>query len=200
MKETIEKFVDDLDITQISEDRQNLLQGLFTHLKKRKNIHTNLNFVCTHNSRRSHFAQIWSTVMMDYYNLSNLNSYSSGTEATALFPVVASTLRKQGFSIDEIMDKDQIAYKVGFDKLEENVIFAFSKRFDHSSIPTEDVIAIMVCSDAEKNCPIIPNVVERIAICYEDPKKFDGTELQLKMYEERSVQIAREMKYIFSNI
>jgi hypothetical protein len=56
----------------------------------------------------------------------------------------------------------------------------------------------MVCSDAEENCPFIPNVELRVAITYKDPKAFDNTPQQDAGYDERSAQIAREILYMFS--
>jgi arsenate reductase len=35
---------------------------------------------------------------------------------------------------------------------------------------------------------------------YEDPKVSDGTPQQQEVYQERSEQIATEMKYVFSKI
>ena len=34
-----------------------------------------LNFICTHNSRRSHLSQIWAQTMAAYYNIKNVNDY-----------------------------------------------------------------------------------------------------------------------------
>jgi hypothetical protein len=41
---------------------------------------------------------------------------------------------------------------------------------------------------------------ERIAITYEDPKSFDGTEREAEAYDERCRQIAREMLFVFSQV
>jgi arsenate reductase len=35
---------------------------------------------------------------------------------------------------------------------------------------------------------------------YEDPKAFDDTEIESEKYDERSMQIASEMLYVFSQI
>ncbi|VAW28441.1 Arsenate reductase thioredoxin-coupled, LMWP family, partial [hydrothermal vent metagenome] len=40
----------------------------------------------------------------------------------------------------------------------------------------------------------------RIPVLYEDPKAFDDTELEAKKYDERSLQIATELFYVFSKI
>jgi len=40
----------------------------------------------------------------------------------------------------------------------------------------------------------------RISIPFEDPKLFDGTPQQDDKYLQRSLQIATELKYVFSKI
>ena len=47
---------------------------------------------------------------------------------------------------------------------------------------------------------LINGAEKRIPITYEDPKAYDNTPQQLEKYKERSLQIATEMKYVFSNI
>lgn len=58
----------------------------------------------------------------------------------------------------------------------------------------------MTCSDAERNCPFVPGAEKRIAITYDDPKAFDGTESQAAKYVERATQIATELFYVFSQL
>ena len=45
---------------------------------------------------------------------------------------------------------------------------------------------------------MVLGAAERIAITYEDPKAFDGTDREAEAYDERCRQIAREMLYVFS--
>ena len=66
--------------------------------------------------------------------------------------------------------------------------------------PATNFAVIMTCSHADENCPFIPGAEKRISVMYEDPKLYDNSILEKKMYKERSIQIATEMKYIFSNI
>ena len=58
----------------------------------------------------------------------------------------------------------------------------------------------MTCSHADENCPFIAGAEKRIPITYEDPKKFDNTPEQLAKYNERSLQIATELFYVFSKV
>ena len=90
----IKKVIDVLKIEIISEERKTVLQPLIDFIQLKKNNHKDirLNFICTHNSRRSHLSQVWAQTMASYFNLKNVFCYSGGTEATALFPMVAETL------------------------------------------------------------------------------------------------------------
>jgi arsenate reductase len=58
----------------------------------------------------------------------------------------------------------------------------------------------MTCSHADGNCPMITGAEKRIPITFEDPKISDGTVQQKEVYKERSLQIATELKYVFSEI
>jgi len=158
-----------------------------------------LNLICTHNSRRSHLSQVWAQTMAHYYRLSNIQCYSGGTEATALFPMVSQTLNHQGFNIKTLSEGTNPVYAIKFDD-NTPAIIGFSKTFDDSFNAQSDFAAVMTCSHADENCPFIPGANRRIALNYEDPKAFDGTPQQASKYEERSIQIATEMKYVFSSI
>jgi len=197
----LNKLLEALDITTISNERKTSLDVLKLYIQSKKDKHQdiNLNFICTHNSRRSHLSQIWAQTMANNFKVKNVFCYSGGTEATAMFPVVGDTLVKQGFHIDKLSEEKNPVYAIKFSE-NNNPIICFSKTFDTNFNPTSNFAAIMTCSHADENCPFIAGAEQRIPVRYEDPKAFDNTPLQLEKYEERSLQIAIEMKYIFSNI
>ena len=58
----------------------------------------------------------------------------------------------------------------------------------------------MTCSQADAGCPFIAGAEKRIPITFEDPKAFDNTPKQAEKYNERSLQIATELFYVFSQI
>ncbi len=58
----------------------------------------------------------------------------------------------------------------------------------------------MTCSQADGGCPFIAGAEKRIPITFEDPKISDNTAQQNQVYEQRSVEIATEMMYVFSQI
>ncbi|PWA04592.1 low molecular weight phosphatase family protein [Flavobacterium psychrotolerans] len=185
----------------ISEERKEILQPLVDYIQGNiDNQNTiRLNFICTHNSRRSHLSQVWAQTMAFHFDIKNVFCYSGGTEATAVFPKVVETLANQGFQIQKLSETNNPVYAVKFAENEAAVI-CFSKIFDDSFNPTTQFAAIMTCSSADEGCPFIAGAEKRLPIRFEDPKAFDGTDLMNAKYAERSLEIASEMYYVFSNI
>ena len=185
----------------VSEERKEVLQPLIDYIQNKVNHQeeVRLNFICTHNSRRSHLSQIWAQTMAFHFNIKNVFCYSGGTEATAMFPKVAETLTNQGFQIQQLSNTSNPVYAVKFDT-NEAAILCFSKTFDDAFNPSSEFAAIMTCSSADAGCPFIVGAEKRFPIRYEDPKVFDGTELMDVKYAERSIEIASEMYFVFSKI
>ena len=195
------KTIKELNVSSILEDRKQILQSLIDYIRQKveSSDSINLNFICTHNSRRSHLSQIWAQTMASFYNIKNVHCYSGGTEATAMFPMVAKTLSNQGFLVKSLSEGKNPVYSIKFSENEHPVI-CFSKTFDDEFNPKSEFAAIMTCSHADENCPIVLGCEKRIPITFEDPKAFDGTPQQAEKYLERSIQIATELKYVFSKI
>jgi arsenate reductase len=186
---------------KVSQERQAILQSSIDYIQTNVSDGTSirLNFICTHNSRRSHLSQIWAQTMAFHFGIKNVFCYSGGTEATAMFPKVGETLGNQGFEIQKLSQESNPVYAVKFDE-NEPAIICFSKKFDDAFNPTSEFGAIMTCSSADEGCPFIAGAEVRLPIRYDDPKAFDGTDLMNAKYAERSLEIAAEMYYVFSSI
>ncbi len=197
----IQEFIDELVTANLSEERKTVLQPLIDYInsKKKEEKPIQLNFICTHNSRRSHLAQIWAQTVAEYFRIKNISCYSGGTEATAVYPIVIETLENTGFEISKEGDSKNPVYSIKY-ALEKSPIIAFSKRYDDAANPKSGFAAIMTCSQADEGCPFVAGSEKRISIMYEDPKISDGTPQQQKVYTARSEQIAIEMKFVFSQI
>jgi len=197
----IEKTIASLNIEAISEERKEALQPLiaFIQSKVSENKNANLNFICTHNSRRSHLSQVWAQAAAHFYHIKNVFCYSGGTQATALFPMAAKTLENAGFEIEVLSEGKNPVYAIKYDENEPPIV-GFSKTFDDAFNPKNEFAAIMTCSQADADCPFISGAEKRIPVKYEDPKAFDNTPQQVEKYQERSNQIAVEMWYVFSQI
>ena len=197
----IENIINALNFESISDERKIILQPLidFIQTKANNQQEIRLNLICTHNSRRSHLSQVWAQTAAAHYNIKNVFCYSGGTEATAMFPMAAKTLAKQGFQIKTIAEGNNPVYAIKYAENEHPVI-GFSKTFDDDFNPQSEFAAILTCSSADKGCPFIAGAEKRIPVTFDDPKAFDNTPQQAEKYEERSVQIATEMFYVFSQI
>ncbi|WP_113661641.1 arsenate-mycothiol transferase ArsC [Pedobacter nanyangensis] len=185
----------------ITSERKAILQPLVDYIQDKHDnkSEVRLNLICTHNSRRSHLSQVWAQTAAAYYGIKNVFCYSGGTEATALFPVVAETLRQTGFKVQVIAEGSNPVYAIKYSENEHPVI-GFSKAYDHEFNPSGEFVAIMTCSQADGGCPFIAGAEKRIPITFDDPKAFDHTPQQAEKYQERSLQIATEMFYVFSQI
>ena len=190
-----------IDFQTVKEERKTTLQPLIDFVRQKANNgeDINLNFICTHNSRRSHLAQIWAQVASAYFDIPNVHCYSGGTEETALFPKVAETLTNQGLHIFKIAETNNPVYAIKYSN-DTPPIIGFSKKYDDPFNPSSSFAAIMTCSQSDGGCPFITGAEKRIPIRFEDPKISDGSPEQARVYTERSLQIAQEMFYVFSMI
>jgi arsenate reductase len=199
IKHYCDKLISQFD--SISLERRTLLEKISAYIssKKENNQLTKLVYICTHNSRRSHFGQIWAQVAANYFNVKNVTTFSGGTEATAFNMNAINAIKRVGFDVKPISVDTNSTFHVSFDKIE-NPIICFSKVYNDAQNPQTNFVAIMTCSDAEENCPFIPGVELRIGTTYDDPKAFDNTPLQDAKYDERCKQIALETLYVFSKV
>jgi len=195
------KKVEIISKISVSDERKEVLQPLIDYIQNKvtSNQEIRLNFICTHNSRRSHLSQIWAQTMAFQFGISRVFCYSGGTEATAMFPKVAETLRNQGFQIQKLSQDNNPVYAVKFDENQAPII-CFSKTYSDDFNPKNNFGAILTCNNADEGCPMVFGAEARFPIKYNDPKAFDGTDLMNEKYAERSLEIASEMYYVFSQL
>ncbi|MES2862649.1 MAG: protein-tyrosine-phosphatase [Bacteroidota bacterium] len=201
MFQNLSKTIQTISQISISDERKEVLQPLINYVQNKVNSKEDirLNFICTHNSRRSHLGQIWAQTMAFQFGIQNVFCYSGGTETTAMFPKIGETLVNQGFEIQKLSETQNPVYAVKFAENQQPII-CFSKTFDDDFNPKSEFAAIMTCSSADEGCPFIAGAEIRLPIRYNDPKEFDGTELMNEKYAEKSLEIASEMYYVFSKI
>lgn len=184
---------------KISKERKEVLDVLVEYIQNKVNLQkeVNLNFICTHNSRRSQFSQIWAQTAADYFGIAT-KCFSGGVEVTAFNERAVASIRRSGFRVSSKGESNPIYFVFNSDDNEP--ISAFSKLFDDPVNKANQFAAVMTCSHADENCPFIPGTEKRIPVRYDDPKAFDDTPLEAEKYDERSMQIAAEMFYVFAQI
>jgi arsenate reductase len=158
-----------------------------------------LTFICTHNSRRSHLGQIWAQTAAAYYGLTNVTTYSGGTEATACNIRTVRALRRAGFSIAQYTGGTNPVFIAQFSE-SWPASKMYSKRFMTPENPQKNFAALFACDDAAERCPVVEGAAFRLPLSYKDPKVSDNTPAEAATYDERSRQIAREMFYVMSRV
>ena len=180
-------------------ERRELLSDVAADIVKRLETdqEANLVFICTHNSRRSHLAQVWCQVAAEYYGIGDLKTFSGGTEATACNIRTVRALRRAGLSVAASTTGENPVYLIQYAD-DKPPIRAYSKKYTEEGNPSEKFAAMMCCSEADQHCPNVLGADGRFPLHYEDPKSADGTPQEAARYDERSFQIATEMFFAMS--
>jgi hypothetical protein len=189
------------EFEEISDERKAQLQKIaqYVTIRIKSGEPARLTFVCTHNSRRSHLSQIWAAAAARHYGIERLETFSGGTEATAFNPRAIAAIERAGLKVEKTEDGRNPRYAVRFQESNKPLI-CFSKVYSDPPNPQEEFCAVMTCSQADQSCPNVIGSALRVAIPYEDPKVSDGTAEEAATYDERSLQISREMLYLFSRV
>lgn len=202
MKPKLTQYIDQLlpAMDQLQPDRIDILDQLVTYCKTKLSSEEELNllFICTHNSRRSHFSQIWAQVAAHYYGFENIKTFSGGTATTAFNERAVAALERTGMKIENPGGENphyQLFYAGDADPIE-----AYSKKFDEAPNPKQNFCAVMTCSSADADCPVVFGADARVALLYVDPKESDGTAVESATYDERCLQIATELFYVWKKV
>ena len=160
-----------------------------------------LNFICTHNSRRSHFGQVWAQVGAHHFGIDSLvETFSGGTEVTAFNERAVGALRRAGLDIPPAAISENPRYAVHY-ATDRAPMVCFSEKYDDAEVnPTVGFAAVMTCAQADRSCPVVHGSAVRFSTPYEDPKASDGLQEERYTYDERCAQIAREMLYVMSRL
>ena len=198
IQQYIERVLPEID--SIPESRRKSLEEVasFVSAKRANGEAADLNFICTHNSRRSQLGQLWAAVAAAHFGIDDVRTYSGGTEVTAFNPRAVSAIERAGFAVQNPGGENP-RYQVSFQEPGPAIV-CFSKTYDDPHNPKDGFAAIMTCSAADEACPIVVGAALRAPIRYGDPKAADGTPDETAAYDERSRQIATEMLYLFARV
>jgi protein-tyrosine-phosphatase len=200
MYKKLESTIEDLKegFSEISSARKRSLEEVARFVNKE--IHSSggvkINFICTHNSRRSQMAQIWTQAAAEFYGLKGVETFSGGVETTEFDSRAVDAIKRAGFRMRKSGD-DNPEYHIRYGKGQDSLV-CYSKTFNDPGNPSDNFAAILTCSQAEEKCPIIPGAEYRQLISYDDPKKADGTDKEEEVYDERCIQIGTEIFYMMS--
>jgi hypothetical protein len=141
-------------------------------------------------------AEIWLNVASSYFHLAQIYSFSGGTESTEFNIRMVKALNRFGFEIMEFEGGPNPKYMMPNSGDTSPKAFYFSKKYNHLSNPQEHFIAVMVCDQADQDCPFIPGAFARYSVPYEDPKAQDDTENEAKAYDDKVIEIGGEILYM----
>ena len=201
LKKYVESVEKELD--SVPEERKESLRKVAQYIaeKQKKGEKTEILVICTHNSRRSHFGQIWLQVAAHHYGLKNISAFSGGTEATACNIRTVKALQRAGLEIKNTSEKGEKnpKYVVRYAN-DAPEMWLFSKVYTSTANPQLGFLAILVCNTADEACPIVKGAEQRVYHGYEDPKKADDTPQEAQVYDERCKQIAKEMFFVMREV
>lgn len=187
---------------ELSPDRQAALGDLAAWIQEKQAAGepAHLTFVCTHNSRRSHIAQLWAQAAAHHQGLNQVQTWSGGTEATAFNPRAVTALKGHGMDITptgETLGEKNTVYQT---RLGEGfpAVRSFSKTFADPFNPQQGFAAVMVCSSADAACPYVEGAETRVSVPYLDPKVSDGTPEEAATYAAKSLEIGAEMAWLMA--
>jgi N-acetylglutamate synthase-like GNAT family acetyltransferase len=141
-----------------------------------------------------------------YYALPDLHFYSGGTAPGTFASGTAATLKSIGVDVEPSGEEAprgiegeanpiyRVRWGTGLETME------FSKLYYDSHNPQRGFAALMVCSQAATECPMVKGAAARISAPYIDPKEYDGTELERAKYAELRDNIGRLMLSIVSQV
>ncbi|WP_425398508.1 protein-tyrosine-phosphatase [Aeoliella sp.] len=185
----------------LSPERRELMDEAAKHVVQQleQGEHADLVFICTHNSRRSQFGQVWAKVAADYHGLQNVRTYSGGTETTACNLRTVQSLRRAGLEVVATSTGDNPVYLAQYAE-NRPAIQLSSKIYSDQPDELRPFAAMMCCSDADEKCPVVEGAAVRVALHYVDPKESDGTARESATYDERCRQIGGEMFYLMATV
>jgi len=198
----LKKLIEELSnsTSSISDGRQRELDEIAEIITNQLKAESTIDIVvvCTHNSRRSQLGEVWINTLADHFDLTGIMAFSGGMEDTAFNYRMVNALLESGFDLELVEDGTNPKYRLNESNNEDQLMF--SKAHDHPMNPTSNYMALMVCDHADENCPIVFGMKYRIPLRYKDPKEFDDTEKETEAYNDKVIEIGREIYYLLNRV
>ena len=160
---------------------------------------------CTGNSRRSILGASMGNMAAAYYGFENIRFHSGGTIPSAFNKRTIATLKEIGFQVEPTGEEAKRGdamipnpiYRVTWGKGLEAI--EFSKSLTDQSNPQSGFVAILVCSEADAECPTVPGASLRVSMTFIDPKLFDDGAFEKNKYAERRDDLGRTFLAVLAN-
>ncbi len=187
---------DMLSESQLEASRQ-LAEWLAARYDSQESVHVIV--ICTGNSRRSMFGACMGNMAAAYSGMERVHFHSGGTTPTAFNRRTIHSLKEIGFEIEPTGEeatrgepktanpKYTVRWGQGLDALE------YSKKFSEPGNPATGFAAVMVCTEADSDCPLVRGAALRLPLPFLDPKSYDDSKYETAKYAERRDDIGRVM-------
>ena len=164
--------------------------------------------VCTGNSRRSMLGAMMGNAAAVFIELPEIRFWSAGTAPSAFNPRTIAALRAIGFQIEPTGDEapqgaegfPNPRYRVRLGSGEGQELIEFSKALGDPSLPKRGFAAIMVCDQADADCPIVPGAAIRLSMPFPDPKTFDESAQEQERYAAARDAFGRLMMAVLGEV
>lgn len=189
------------EFRKIPEDRRYRLNEIAYFLEEQdaNNAPWQILFISSNESTISQMAQVWAKAASYYFGFANFRAYSGALNPGEISVNTITTLEKAGFIVYKA-DIDGIdVYRVKYSYNLEPIV-AFPKKIDHVRNPYNNFMAVVLDENADLNIQNIKGTYHRLYLNYEDPAGYDGSDIQVQIYEEVCRKVAVEMFYVFSNL
>lgn len=185
----------------VNEIHQASMQKFAQWLKMRGKKKTDVVVICTGNSRRSILTSTMGNLIAAYRKWPEVRFHSAGTAPSAFNSCTIAALKQIGVEITATGSQAKEGkkgeknphYKVQWGKDKDAYSLEYSKALGDVSLPGNDFAALIVCSDADKECPVVEGAAIRLALPFEDPKAFDGKPNESEEYAKTRDLIAQTL-------
>jgi hypothetical protein len=189
------------EFRKIPEDRRFRLNEMvyFLEEQRQNNAPWQITFISTNESTIGQMAQAWSKAAAFYFGFQDFYSYSGGLNPNSISINTIVSLEKAGFIIYKSNVNGLDVYRVKYSYNLEPVV-AFPKKLNHVKNPGSNFMAVVLDVNADLNINNIKGTYDRLFLEYEDPKGYEGSDLEMEKYQESCRKIAVEMFYVFSQL
>jgi hypothetical protein len=199
LNEYVRDFPD--EFRKIPEERRYRLNEMVYYLEdqRKQKAPTQITFISTNEATVSQMAQAWSKAAAYYFGFTDFQPYSGGLNPDLISENTIIALEKAGFIVYKSDVGGLSVYRIKY-SYNLDPIIAFPKKISHTKNPGDNFMAVILDGNADLNINNIEGTYNRLFLEYEDPKGYEGSEIEKDKFNESCKNVAVEMFYVFSQL
>ena len=95
MNKTLDSYIQKIEAFKPNKEEENIIFDAINKLNSYLKLTRDIVFICTHNSRRSIYCEVWANILANKY-FKNINFYSAGTKKTSVYGRVIKSFSRLG--------------------------------------------------------------------------------------------------------